>query len=111
MSKIVEITRNINNVPATFPSTFRVGEPIMEGGHTVKEILYSRDGYNKGAKGHFGMYIVKFEESSEIRLISMDEVVDMAVVPDSPALVPCRRRDRDDRGHGDVASHPGPRWR
>lgn len=88
MSKIVEITRNTNNVPAAFPSTFRVGEPIMEGGHTVKEILYSRDGYNKGAKGRFGMYIVKFEESSEVRLIAEAEVVDMAVVPDNKKKAP-----------------------
>jgi hypothetical protein len=77
-TKITVITRNINNVPDDFPATFCVGEPIMEGGHVVKNILLHRDGYNK--KIFRPVYSVSFEDTDEVRLIPEDEITDMAVV-------------------------------
>jgi hypothetical protein len=79
--KIIEITRDSTRIPQGIPSTFRLGEPVMEGGHTVKEILYCRDGYSGGSKGRFPSYAIKFEESSEVRVVPESEVVDMAVDP------------------------------
>jgi hypothetical protein len=53
----------------------------MADGHTVKEILYCRDGYSNGIKGRFPTYAIKFVESSEVRLIPETEVIDIAIDP------------------------------
>lgn len=67
----------------TIPIEFRVGEPVFAGGPTVKEIIYCRDGANKGEKGHFPSYLVKFEETDENRIIPESCVLDLAVVNES----------------------------
>ena len=79
--KIVEIVRDVKGVVG-IPITFRVGAPVVDGGHTVSEILYCRDGYSSGTKGRRPSYAVKFVESTEIRIIAETEVIDMAVIQD-----------------------------
>lgn len=80
--KILEIIRDVKNL--AIPTTFRVGAPVIEGGHVVSEILYCRDGYSSGSKGRWAAYAVKFVDSTEIRVIPETEVIDMAVLPDEP---------------------------
>jgi len=80
--KIVEIIRDSKNL--AIPVTFRVGMPIVEGGHTVSEILYCRDGYSSGSKGRRASYAIKFAETPEVRVIPETEVIDMAILPDEP---------------------------
>lgn len=78
--KIVEIIRDVKGL--AIPAIFRVGSQVIEGGHVVSEILYCRDGYSSGAKGRRPSYAIKFVESSEVRVIAEEEVIDMAVLPD-----------------------------
>jgi hypothetical protein len=80
--KIVEIIRSGKNAPFGVPSKFRVGNAIVEGGHTVSEILYCRDGYNSGSKGKWPCYAIKFIETKEVRVIPESEIIDMAILPD-----------------------------
>lgn len=82
--KIIEIIRNKSKVPDGTPCQFRVGLPVVEGGHTVAEILYCRDGYSGGAKGRWPGYAIKFVESPNVRVIPEVEVVDIEVLPDNP---------------------------
>jgi hypothetical protein len=80
--KIVELIRDCSKFGAivTIPTIFRVGNPVVEGGYTVSEILYCRDGYSGGAKGRRPSYAIKFSDTSEIRVIPENEVIDIAVV-------------------------------
>ncbi len=80
--KIVEIVRDARNL--ALPIIFRVGDPVVEGGHTVSEILYCRDGYSSGAKGRRPSYVIKFIDTPEVRVIPETEVFDMAILPDEP---------------------------
>lgn len=79
--RITEIRRRIGSVAEDAPTVFRVGEPVVEGGHVVADILYCRDGYSKGAFGRDPVYAVKFEDVAEVRVIPVAEVVDLAVDP------------------------------
>lgn len=78
--KIVEITRDPKGL--AIPTIFRVGFVTIDGGPTVSEILYCRDGYSGGAKGRRPSYAVKFVDSPEIKVIAEDEVLDYVVLPD-----------------------------
>jgi hypothetical protein len=78
--KILEIIRDVKNL--TIPAIFRVGAPVVEGGHIVSEILYCRDGYSSGSKGRRASYAVKFVDSTEVRVIPETEIIDMAILPD-----------------------------
>jgi hypothetical protein len=80
--KIVEIVRDARNL--ALPIVFRVGSPIIEGGHTVSEILYCRDGYSSGTKGRRPSYVVKFIDTPEVRVFPETEIIDMAILPDEP---------------------------
>lgn len=82
--KIVELIRDASKFGniVTIPSVFRVGTPVLDGGHTVSNILYCRDGYSGGVKGRRPSYAIKFIDSSEVRVIPESEVIDIAVVED-----------------------------
>ena len=81
--KIVEITRSGVGLPDGVPITLRVGKPVIEGGNVVKEIIYCRDGYSKGSHGRKSCYAVKFDVSPEVRVISEDLIIDMAIDPET----------------------------
>lgn len=78
--KILEIIRDTKSL--VIPAIFRVGSPVIEGGHVVSEILYCRDGYSSGSKGRRASYAVKFVDSTEVRVIPETEIIDMAILPD-----------------------------
>jgi hypothetical protein len=81
--KILEIIRDVKSLP--IPNTFRVGYPVVEGGHIISEILYCRDGYSSGSKGRRASYAIKFVDSTEVRVIPETEIIDMAILPDDPS--------------------------
>jgi hypothetical protein len=82
--KIVELIRDCSKLGAavSIPAIFRVGSPVVEGGYTVSEILYCRDGYSGGAKGRRPSYAIKFSDTSEVRVIPENDVIDIAVIED-----------------------------
>jgi hypothetical protein len=79
--KTLCIIRNPKRVPTDIPCVFRVGEPVTEGGHVVKQILYCRDGYTNGP-GKDPCYIVKYEDILTVNQIPASEIVDITVDPE-----------------------------
>ena len=79
---ITEINRNPQKVPEGTPLTFRIGEPLHEGGFTVEKIIYHPGTrlFNKGLEVGQGCYAVYFEGIDERRLIMEDTVVDIEAV-------------------------------
>lgn len=78
--KIVSLIRNPRNVPEGTPCVFNIGSAAREGGHTVTEILYCRDGYANGP-GKEPVYVVKFGEIGLANQIPVSEAVDIGVDP------------------------------
>lgn len=77
--RITEIIRDQKLIPEGDPIRFRVGEPVVEGGHIVTKIVHHKDGYNKGRQGAFSCYAVHFEGLDSRRIIAVSTVVDMEV--------------------------------
>lgn len=82
--KIVSIIRNPRHVPDGTPCDFRVGQPVVEGGHVVKQILFCNTGYKNGP-GVLPVYVVKYEAIPEVNQIPIAEVVDVGIDPELKA--------------------------
>jgi hypothetical protein len=59
-----------------------MGDPTVEGGPVIKDILYCRDGYANGP-GKDPVYVVKYDEIPEVTQIPAGEIVDVSVNPDA----------------------------
>jgi hypothetical protein len=93
--KIISIIRNPRHVPEDTPCEFRVGSPVIEGGHTVSKIMYCRDGFANGP-GKEPCYVVKFAEIPEVNQIPASEVVDVGINPDAKPAKPAPKNAEAD---------------
>ena len=80
--KINEITLNPQMVPAGDPLRFRIGDPVIEGGHVVEKITFYPDNnlFNKGREVSAGCYSIFFIEIPERRLVMSNTVSSVEVV-------------------------------
>lgn len=87
--KINEITINPQKVSNEDPLRFRIGTPVVEGGHLVEKITFHpcSDLFNKGREVGTGSYAVFFEEIPERRLIMADIVVSAEIVAEKKKKV------------------------
>ncbi len=89
--KIVEITLDPTKIGPQDPLRFRVGEPVVEGGHVVEKINYNPKNrlFNKGLEIGMACYAVYFTNIPERRLIvetivtSAEVVKEVAVNPEA----------------------------
>lgn len=80
--KINEITLNPTMAIPGDPLRFRVGEPVIEGGHEVDKIVYNafNNLFNKGLEIGFGCYAIYFVGIPERRLINENAVTSAEAV-------------------------------
>lgn len=80
--KITEITLNPQMVPEGDPIRFRIGTPVIEGGHIVEKILFcpQNNMFNRGREIATGCYTIYFENIPERRLIIADIISSVEVV-------------------------------
>lgn len=78
---ITEITLDATKAVPGDPLRFRVGQPVVEGGHVVEKINYnhSKDLYHKGEEFGRPCYTIFFEGITERRLVDENIVTTMEV--------------------------------
>lgn len=88
--KINEIVLNPQMVPDGDPLRFRIGEPIIEGGHVVEKISFhpANNLFNKGREISTGCYGIFLVDIPERRLIMENIVSSAEVVTEKKADVP-----------------------
>lgn len=79
---ITEITLDVQKVIPGDPTRFRVGMPVVEGGHVVEKIVYhpDYDRFNGGGEIGFACYAVFFSGIPERRLIATKIVTTLEAV-------------------------------
>jgi len=89
--KINEITLKPQMIPNGDHLRFRVGDPVVEGGHIVEKILFYPDNnlFNKGREVSTGCYSIFFVEISERRLVMSDTISSIEVVTEK------KKKDND----------------
>ena len=82
--KINEITLDKTMIIDGDPARIRVGEAVIEGGHTVDKINYhpSNRLFNKGLEIGIACYAVYFTGIGERRLIAVGTVTGVEVIKD-----------------------------
>lgn len=91
--KINEITLNPQTIPDGDPLRFRVGNPVVEGGHVVEKIVFHPENnlFNKGREVSIGCYSVFFVDIPERRLILSNIISSLEVVAEkkkNDAVIP-----------------------
>jgi hypothetical protein len=80
--EINEITLNPEKTIPGDPLRFRVGEPVVEGGHVVEKINFHPENrtFNKGLEIGTACYAVYFENIPERRLVVADVITTVEAV-------------------------------
>lgn len=88
--RINEITLNPQMVPEGTPTRFRVGQSVIEGGHTIEKISFCPENniFNKGREISAGCYTIYFVGIPERRLIMANTLSSAEVVKETSTTVP-----------------------